>query len=203
MGIYKSFRAGLIGLIATIGATASSPSYADSGIIRFSVLKAGWFVGGSGGSGVLTFHGRRYPVSWRPERRARVRRIRNPFCRHRQQHFLPGASGGGIWGRRCGRCGWGRSGHDRAQKREGRRPGPEWQRGRIDSQPRPERDGNFAALSSLRDSKRATVFRQPRIRGARAPRSRKLVARGYRGTTWGDHLSTAVIGESIAPGWHG
>ena len=46
-----------------IGATVSSAAYADSGIIRFSVLKAGWFIGGSGGSGTLIFHGRRYPVS--------------------------------------------------------------------------------------------------------------------------------------------
>jgi lipid-binding SYLF domain-containing protein len=63
MRISKPIRAGLIGLMAIAGATASSPTYADTGIIRFSVLKAGWFVGGSGGSGVLTFHGRRYPVS--------------------------------------------------------------------------------------------------------------------------------------------
>jgi hypothetical protein len=27
------------------------------------VLKTGWFIGGAGGSAVLTFHGRRYPVS--------------------------------------------------------------------------------------------------------------------------------------------
>lgn len=63
MRISKSFRAGLIGLIAICGATASSSSYADIGTIRFSVLKAGWFIGGSGGNGVLIFHGRRYPVS--------------------------------------------------------------------------------------------------------------------------------------------
>jgi lipid-binding SYLF domain-containing protein len=64
MRISKRFRAGLIGLIAIGGATASSsPTYADTGVVRFSVLKAGWFVGGSGGRGVLTFHGRRYPVS--------------------------------------------------------------------------------------------------------------------------------------------
>src|SRR5713226_9170034 len=53
----------LIGLIAIVGATVSSAAYADSGIIRFSVLKAGWFIGGSGGSGTLIFHGRRYPLS--------------------------------------------------------------------------------------------------------------------------------------------
>jgi lipid-binding SYLF domain-containing protein len=59
----SQFRTGLIGLIAIVGAIVSSAAYADSGIIRFSVLKAGWFIGGSGGSGTLIFHGRRYPVS--------------------------------------------------------------------------------------------------------------------------------------------
>jgi hypothetical protein len=59
----SQFRTGLIGLIAIVGATVSSAAYADTGIIRFSVLKAGWFIGGSGGSGTLIFHGRRYPVS--------------------------------------------------------------------------------------------------------------------------------------------
>jgi lipid-binding SYLF domain-containing protein len=63
MRISRRFRGGLTSLIAIAGATLASPTYADTGIIRFSVLKAGWFIGGSGGSGVLTFHGRRYPVS--------------------------------------------------------------------------------------------------------------------------------------------
>jgi lipid-binding SYLF domain-containing protein len=57
------FRTGLIGLIAIVCAGVSSPTYADSGIIRFSVLKAGWFIGGSGGRGTLTFHGQRYPLT--------------------------------------------------------------------------------------------------------------------------------------------
>src|SRR5260370_17422344 len=59
----SQFRTGLIGLIAIVGASVSSAAYADSGAIRFSVLKAGWFIGGSGGSGTLIFHGRRYPLS--------------------------------------------------------------------------------------------------------------------------------------------
>ena len=57
------FHTGLIGLIAILGASVPSVSYADSGTIRVSVLKAGWFIGGSGGRGTLTFHGRRYPLS--------------------------------------------------------------------------------------------------------------------------------------------
>jgi lipid-binding SYLF domain-containing protein len=57
------FRTSLIGLIAILGASVPSTSYADGGTVRISVLKAGWFIGGSGGRGTLTFHGRRYPLS--------------------------------------------------------------------------------------------------------------------------------------------
>ena len=35
-------------------------AYADSGGITLKVYKAGWVIGGSGGSGSLTFHGRTY-----------------------------------------------------------------------------------------------------------------------------------------------
>jgi hypothetical protein len=63
MRISHRFRAGLIALIAVVGASVSSAAYADSGTIRISVLKGGWFIGGSGGSGTLTFHGRRYRLS--------------------------------------------------------------------------------------------------------------------------------------------
>ena len=50
-------------LAALAGVGASSAAYADSGTIRISVLKGGWFIGASGGSGTLTFHGRIYPLS--------------------------------------------------------------------------------------------------------------------------------------------
>src|SRR5262249_19336415 len=53
--------AALIALIVT-GAGLTTV-YADFGGIRFNVIKAGFVVGGSGGSGTLVFHGRRYPIS--------------------------------------------------------------------------------------------------------------------------------------------
>ena len=37
-------------------------AYADGGGISFSVIKAGIVIGGSAGSGTLTFHGRQYPL---------------------------------------------------------------------------------------------------------------------------------------------
>ena len=56
-------RAALIALTAIAGLALPSAARAESGSIAFSVLKAGWFIGGSGGSGVLFFQGRRYPLS--------------------------------------------------------------------------------------------------------------------------------------------
>ena len=56
-------RAVLIALTALMGASFSSSAYADSGTISIRIVKAGFVIGGSAGSGVLMFHGRRYPLS--------------------------------------------------------------------------------------------------------------------------------------------
>jgi hypothetical protein len=63
MRISHRFRAGLIAMIAVAGLGFSSAARADSGSISFKVIKAGFIVGGSGGSGTLTFHGKRYRLS--------------------------------------------------------------------------------------------------------------------------------------------
>jgi hypothetical protein len=42
--------------------SAATPTYADSATIRISIVKAGWIVGASGGSGTLTFQGKTYPL---------------------------------------------------------------------------------------------------------------------------------------------
>jgi hypothetical protein len=56
-------RSSLIALMAIVAASVSSAAKADSGSVRISVLKGGWVIGASGGSGTLTFQGRRYPLS--------------------------------------------------------------------------------------------------------------------------------------------
>jgi hypothetical protein len=63
MRFSSGVRTGLIALMAIVGASISSASYADSGTIRISVIKGGWIIGASGGGGTLTFHGRQYPLS--------------------------------------------------------------------------------------------------------------------------------------------
>ena len=57
----SAFRSSLIALFTLIGVTLDSPAYADGGGISFRVIKAGFVIGGSAGSGSLSFHGRRYP----------------------------------------------------------------------------------------------------------------------------------------------
>src|SRR5262249_34118696 len=61
MQLSPAIRAALIALTAAGAGLATA--YADSGSIRFNVIKAGFVVGGSGGSGTLVFHGRSYPLS--------------------------------------------------------------------------------------------------------------------------------------------
>ena len=62
MRTLSAFRASLIGAVALAGAAFTSAASADEGAISFSVVKAGFIIGGSAGSGWLTFHGRRYPL---------------------------------------------------------------------------------------------------------------------------------------------
>ncbi len=67
MRVSFGHRAALIALTAIAGIGLSSAvttsARADNGRIVFSVIKGGWFVGASGGTGVLYFRGRTYPVS--------------------------------------------------------------------------------------------------------------------------------------------
>jgi hypothetical protein len=44
-------------------AAALSPARADEGFVALTIYKAGWIIGGSGGSGTLTFRGRTYGLS--------------------------------------------------------------------------------------------------------------------------------------------
>ena len=63
MRFSTKLRAAAIALVALAGVSISTTASADTGSIRFSVLKAGIVVGGSGGSGSMTFKGRSYPIS--------------------------------------------------------------------------------------------------------------------------------------------
>jgi hypothetical protein len=64
MRLSSGFRAALVALIVALAAaTLPSAARADGGTIGFRVIKGGWIIGASAGSGVLIFHGQRYPIS--------------------------------------------------------------------------------------------------------------------------------------------
>jgi hypothetical protein len=60
MKLSSALRAALVALATIAGLSAAQ---ADSGTVTLTIYKAGWIIGGSGGSGVLNFHGRIYPLS--------------------------------------------------------------------------------------------------------------------------------------------
>ena len=63
MRISTGLRAALVAATAIAGISMSTVAKADSGSVRFNVVKGGFIVGGSGGNGVLRYHGRSYPIS--------------------------------------------------------------------------------------------------------------------------------------------
>jgi hypothetical protein len=63
MKMSSAIRVALVALTAFAGATLSSTVRADEGFVSLTIYKAGWIIGGSGGGGVLNFHGRNYPLS--------------------------------------------------------------------------------------------------------------------------------------------
>lgn len=82
-------RTALITLIAVVGLACAS--YADSGAVTLTIYKAGWILGGSGGSGTLYFHGRTYTRSRLASGlRPRLRRIlRRPVVLDRGRILCP------------------------------------------------------------------------------------------------------------------
>jgi lipid-binding SYLF domain-containing protein len=61
MKIASAFRAALLGVAAL--AALSTSALADGGTVVLTIYKAGWIIGGSGGSGVMNFRGRAYSLS--------------------------------------------------------------------------------------------------------------------------------------------
>ena len=63
MKITSALRVALVALTAFAGTMLSTAAHADEGFVQLTIYKAGWIIGGSGGSGVLDFRGRRYSLS--------------------------------------------------------------------------------------------------------------------------------------------
>ena len=63
MKMLSAIRATVLAFGALTGVALSSAAHADEGFVQLTIYKAGWVIGGSGGSGVLDFRGRRYALS--------------------------------------------------------------------------------------------------------------------------------------------
>ena len=63
MKMISLIRVTVLAFAALTGVALTSAAHADEGFVQLTIYKAGWIIGGSGGSGVLNFHGRRYPLS--------------------------------------------------------------------------------------------------------------------------------------------
>ncbi len=61
MRLFSGLRTGLLAIAALVAAVSVADAY--SGTISIRIFKAGFIIGGSAGSGVLTFHGRSYPLA--------------------------------------------------------------------------------------------------------------------------------------------
>ena len=146
MRLSFAIRAALIALTATIGLTTAA--YADSGKIRFNVIKAGFVFGGSAGKGTLAFHGRNYPlaiggVSWGFTFGARrpISLARSATSGGRPMLMASRRGRGRRRGRSRRRC-------DRANQPERRGAGAVGSSGRADCRRRPQRAGHLDAVKA-------------------------------------------------------
>jgi hypothetical protein len=80
------FRSSLIALRTLIGTAIEFPAYADSGSISLTVLKAGFVIGGSAGSGSLFFTAGDTARHRRPQLWVHVRRFRDTLPRRREPY---------------------------------------------------------------------------------------------------------------------
>ncbi len=63
MRFFSRFRTGLIALVAIAGTSLmASSALADSGAVSISIVKGGFMIGASVGSGTLTYHGKHYAL---------------------------------------------------------------------------------------------------------------------------------------------
>ncbi len=88
MTFLKALRTSLVALATTLA--VPTVGHADSGTVSLTIYKAGWIIGGSGGSGTLNFQGRSYALSTggldyglvfggsKTELRGRVKNIERP-----------------------------------------------------------------------------------------------------------------------------
>ena len=99
MRFSSGLRSGLVALMAIAGAAVSSAAHADSGSISLTIFKAGWIIGGSGGSGTLHLPRQALSAVDRRRRlRLRVRRLEDRAGRPGEQHQRSPSDVAGVYG---------------------------------------------------------------------------------------------------------
>ena len=145
------FRATLIAMMAMLGACFATVAQADSGTIRLSVLKGGWFIGASGGSGTLTFRGRQLSAVDRRNRRGPgVWGVAEQLVRPGNQHPPAVGCGWRLWGGRRGCGDRRRCAGNCADQRKRRGPATERPSDRLDGECRSQRIGDLTAVRGRR-----------------------------------------------------
>ena len=153
MRLSHRFRSGLraacFALIAFTAVAATTAARADEGSIRFRIVKAGFVIGGSAGSGVLTFHGRSYPVSIGGISYGFTFGASETWFHGRVSHITPAVGRRRrLWRGGRGRHHRARCARHRADQRQGRRAVALRPAGRTDGQRGPQRDGDFAEVGA-------------------------------------------------------
>ena len=96
MRVSSTIRAALVALVAFVG--FAQVSHADSGRVTLTIYKAGWIIGGSGGSGVLSFRGRQYHCRPAGLTTAWYSAARRPFFSGRVSNINRPSDVAGIYG---------------------------------------------------------------------------------------------------------
>jgi len=130
MTISSAIRTVLVGL--AVLAYSTSASLADSGYVTLTIYKAGWIIGGSGGSGTSKFRGRTYRLSTGGVGlRSGLRRLEDGAARWGPQYQQAIGRRGRLWRGRCGACRGGWRARNCVDQPERRRLGTERQAGGL------------------------------------------------------------------------
>ena len=156
----------LVAVITVFGVGLQS-AYADSGRITLKVYKAGWIIGGSGGSGTLTFQGRTYRLGVGGIDYGLVFGGSKTVLHGRVSHIRRASDVEGVYGAAGAGLAVGRGvARYRSHQPEGRGSGALGAANRIDSERRPERVGDHDKIAGTRRQRRSSGFRSSGWRAA-------------------------------------
>ena len=175
MKLASVLRRALVAL-AVFAGTSLSSAYADEGFVTLTIYKAGWIIGGSGGGGVLSFHGRAYPLSTGGLDYGLVFGGSKTVLRGRVSNIWRPSDVAGVYAAAGAGIAVGGGARDRADQPEGRGTGIVRPPGRADGQRGPERAGDYVEVgvgdvAHERGDMRVRVWPRISLRSSGARRS--------------------------------